>query len=65
MLKMFFFQPGCQSYPRLSKKFIYVQVIILNLDLDILPSTYSTPLYYTPEELEYLKGSPTLSKFSF
>lgn len=28
--------------------------------LDILPDSYSTPLYFSPEELQYLKGSPTL-----
>ncbi|KAK7103751.1 actin-histidine N-methyltransferase-like [Littorina saxatilis] len=28
--------------------------------LDALPSSYSTPLYFSPEELQHLKGSPTL-----
>ncbi|PVD25870.1 hypothetical protein C0Q70_13534 [Pomacea canaliculata] len=28
--------------------------------LAILPHTYNTPLYLTPEELQHLKGSPTL-----
>jgi hypothetical protein len=26
--------------------------------LDILPDTYTTPLYFTLEDLKYLKGSP-------
>lgn len=30
----------------------------------ILPHTYNTPLYLTPEELQHLKGSPTLGIFS-
>lgn len=29
--------------------------------LDILPDSYNTPLYFTPEDLKYLKGSPALS----
>lgn len=29
--------------------------------LDILPESYSTPLYFTTEELKYLKGSPALT----
>nr|KAG5711994.1 hypothetical protein BaRGS_026435 [Batillaria attramentaria] len=28
--------------------------------IDTLPPDYTTPLYFTPEELQYLKGSPTL-----
>ena len=32
---------------------------------DILPESYSTPLYFTQEELQYLKGSPALSKYDF
>ena len=30
---------------------------------EILPSTYMTPLYFTPEQLQLLKGSPVLSRF--
>ncbi|KAL4237444.1 Histone-lysine N-methyltransferase setd3 [Mactra antiquata] len=26
--------------------------------LDILPQTYNTPLYFTPDDVKYLKGSP-------
>ncbi|XP_076441686.1 actin-histidine N-methyltransferase-like [Babylonia areolata] len=28
--------------------------------LDILPDSYTTPLYFSPDELQHLKGSPTL-----
>ncbi|XP_060570342.1 actin-histidine N-methyltransferase-like [Ruditapes philippinarum] len=30
--------------------------------LNILPESYNTPLYFTPEDLKYLKGSPAQSK---
>ncbi|KAL8567678.1 hypothetical protein ACOMHN_008986 [Nucella lapillus] len=29
--------------------------------LDTLPDSYSTPLYFSPDELQHLKGSPTLA----
>lgn len=35
----------------------------LNRVTEILPSEYSTPLYFTPDELQYLKASPTLSEY--
>jgi len=31
---------------------------------EILPTAYTTPLYFTPEQLQLLKGSPALSKCS-
>jgi len=30
--------------------------------LDIMPDTYTTPLYFTPDELKLLKGSPAQSR---
>ena len=36
----------------------------LTFDLDVLPNEYTTPLYFSPQDLTRLKGSPALSRFT-
>ena len=41
---------------------IFVDSLISSSILDILPSTYSTTLYFSVEEMQALKGSPAFGK---
>jgi len=53
--------------PVISINFWWQQVLVCSWSLnshvtEILPSVYTTPLYFTPEQLQLLKGSPVLCK---
>ena len=40
----------------------FLTSLISDSDVDILPSTYSTTLYFSIEEMQALKGSPAFGK---
>ena len=38
---------------------ILLYCILFYLTVDVLPDTYTTPLYFTPDEISLLRGSST------